>query len=78
VTYEWLPRHKLPAVENFFSGRAWLGTLGVLILFRIFDIAKPWPVQQSQRLPGGLGVTIDDVLAAGYVALITGGFLVLR
>ncbi|MBI3417718.1 MAG: phosphatidylglycerophosphatase A, partial [Verrucomicrobia bacterium] len=39
------------------------------LAFRFFDIAKPWPVRQSQSLPGGWGVTIDDVLAAGYVNL---------
>jgi len=78
VTYEWLPQHKLPALEAFLGGRAWLGTIGVFILFRVFDIVKPWPVRQSQRLPGGLGVTVDDILAAAYVALITWGFLLLR
>ena len=36
-------------------------------MFRFFDIAKPWPVRQSQVLPGGWGITIDDVLAAVYV-----------
>ena len=44
-------------------------TLGVFALFRFFDVLKPWPVQQSQSLPGGWGVTIDDVLAAIYVNL---------
>ena len=34
---------------------------------RFFDIAKPWPVRQSQSLPGGWGITIDDVLAGVYV-----------
>lgn len=33
------------------------------LLFRALDIAKPFPIRQSQRLPGGLGVVIDDVLA---------------
>jgi len=28
---------------------------------------KPWPVGASQRLPGGWGVTVDDLLAALYV-----------
>ena len=46
-------------------------SLGLLVLFRVFDIWKPWPVRQSQRLPGGWGVTVDDVLAAAYVALIS-------
>lgn len=39
-------------------------------LFRLFDIWKPWPVHQSQSLPGGWGVTLDDVLAGLYVAAI--------
>jgi phosphatidylglycerophosphatase A len=39
-------------------------------LFRLFDIWKPWPIRQSQRLPGGWGVVMDDVLAAVYVNLV--------
>jgi phosphatidylglycerophosphatase A len=37
------------------------------VLFRIFDIWKPFPVKNLQRLPGGWGVVIDD-LAAGIYA----------
>jgi phosphatidylglycerophosphatase A len=33
------------------------------LLFRFFDIAKPFPIGVSQKLPGGLGVVTDDVLA---------------
>ena len=33
------------------------------LLFRIFDILKPFPIRQSQRLPGGWGVVGDDILA---------------
>ena len=43
--------------------------IGLTIAFRFFDIAKPWPVRQSQCLPGGWGITIDDLLAAVYVNL---------
>lgn len=57
----------LPAPEYFFSPKHWPFTLGVFIAFRFFDIVKPWPVRQSQSLPGGWGVTVDDVLAAMYV-----------
>jgi phosphatidylglycerophosphatase A len=39
----------------------------VVLLFRVFDIAKPWPVNWFERLPGGLGIMADD-LAAGVVA----------
>jgi phosphatidylglycerophosphatase A len=56
-----------PALPDFFGPRTWLPTLGVFAAFRIFDIAKPWPVRSSQALPGGWGVTIDDLLAALYV-----------
>lgn len=57
----------LPAAAYFFSAQTWPLTLGVVLVFRFFDIAKPWPVRQSQVLPGGWGITIDDVLAAVYV-----------
>jgi phosphatidylglycerophosphatase A len=60
----------LPSLEVFFSGRGWLQVLGAFALFRFFDVLKPWPVRQSQSLPGGWGVTIDDVLAAVYVNLV--------
>ena len=65
----------MPSAETFFTGKALLGTAGIFLLFRVFDITKPWPVRQSQRLPAGLGVTIDDCLAAGYVALVSLFFL---
>jgi len=39
----------------------------VFLAFRVFDIAKPWPVRQVQALPGGWGVVADDVLAAAWV-----------
>ena len=60
----------LPLPSYFVSKRNWLFTLGVFAGFRLFDIWKPWPVRQSQNLPGGWGVTVDDVLAALYVALL--------
>jgi len=41
------------------------------VLFRVFDIAKPWPVSWAdRRLGGGLGVMVDDVLAAVYAGAI--------
>lgn len=39
-------------------------------LFRLFDILKPWPVRWAdQRASGGLGIMLDDLLAAGYAWL---------
>ncbi len=40
------------------------------ILFRIFDIWKPFPIDQSQRLPNGWGVMTDDLLAGIYANII--------
>jgi phosphatidylglycerophosphatase A len=39
------------------------------VWFRIFDITKPWPVRRLERLHGGLGIMIDDVMAAIYAAI---------
>lgn len=40
------------------------------VLFRIFDIWKPFPVNRLQDLPGGWGVVIDDVAAGIYAGVI--------
>ncbi len=45
------------------------GAIG-FVLFRIFDIAKPFPAGRAQRLPGGLGVVTDDVAAGVYGRLV--------
>ena len=40
------------------------------LLFRVFDIWKPWPVRWADRhVHGGLGIMLDDLLAAVYAAL---------
>lgn len=71
VTRAWIGQHKLPALDTFVTARGLLVAAGVFVLFRIFDILKPWPIRQSQRLPGGWGVTVDDLLAAAYVGLLS-------
>lgn len=41
------------------------------LLFRLFDITKPWPASTAERrLPGGLGVMADDIVAAVYAAAV--------
>ena len=71
VASEWFAHGALLSVEFFFTGRALWLTLGLVVLFRVFDIWKPWPIRQIQRLPGGWGVTVDDLLAAVYVAILS-------
>src|SRR6266705_710780 len=40
------------------------------VLFRCLDVWKPSPIRQSQRLPGGWGVMVDDILAAAATNLL--------
>lgn len=61
-----------PPPGFFFQGKTWFLTLGIFALFRLFDVMKPWPIGRSQELRGGLGVVMDDVLAAVYVNAATG------
>jgi phosphatidylglycerophosphatase A len=44
----------------------WKHGLIALVLFRIFDILKPFPVRQLERLPEGWGIVFDDVAAGLY------------
>ena len=44
--------------------------LVAFVLFRIFDIAKPWPIKWLARLPAGWGIMADDLGAAGYAAAV--------
>lgn len=39
------------------------GLLLAFVLFRAFDILKPWPVSAAERLPGACGIMLDDVVA---------------
>ena len=47
----------------------WLGV--AFILFRIFDIVKVYPANRFERLPGGWGIMMDDVVAGLYAGVIT-------
>ena len=48
----------------------WKSFLAGLILFRVFDILKPPPVRQLERLPEGTGIVLDDVAAGLYALLV--------
>jgi phosphatidylglycerophosphatase A len=66
---QWLALAALPA-----------GVVPVLLslaFFRLFDIAKPGPVNSAQRLPGGFGIMADDLLAGFFANLSVRGVLAL-
>ena len=52
-------------------------TLGVLVcaflLFRLFDIWKPFPAREAQALRGGIGVVVDDLIAGVYALVLLMG-----
>ena len=50
-----------------YSPAAWIAAFA---LFRTFDIWKPWPVRQLEKLPSGTGIVMDDVMAGIYAALV--------
>jgi phosphatidylglycerophosphatase A len=45
---------------------SWKLLLGGFLLFRVFDITKPFPAGRAERLPGGWGIMVDDVIAGAY------------
>ena len=47
----------------------WIGMVAGFLLFRAFDIVKPYPTRRFERLPGGLGMMADDAMAALYANL---------
>lgn len=47
----------------------WKAVLAGFILFRAFDITKPWPIRKLEKLPEGTGIVVDD-LGAGIYALV--------
>jgi phosphatidylglycerophosphatase A len=55
-------------IALLFSPADWRHGLIALILFRLFDITKPFPVRRLESLPEGWGIVFDDV-AAGLYAL---------
>jgi phosphatidylglycerophosphatase A len=56
------------------SRPGWRSALLALVLFRVFDVVKPYPVGLLERLPKGWGIVFDDV-AAGLYALGVGWLL---
>ena len=49
---------------------SWKLWLFGFILFRGFDIVKPFPIRRLERLPGGWGIVLDDALAGVYGAVV--------
>lgn len=63
-------------VGSLFVPGTWTAAVLVFVLFRVFDIWKPFPIDRiDQRWPGGLGVVCDDVVAGAYAGLLARAIL---
>jgi phosphatidylglycerophosphatase A len=47
----------------------WVTSLLGFLLFRFFDILKPWPIRKLEKLPKGWGVLLDDLLAGVFAGI---------
>lgn len=61
-----------------FVPRALFGYALAFLLFRLFDIVKPWPIGAAERLPGGVGIVADDVLAGALAGIMIAALVQLR
>jgi phosphatidylglycerophosphatase A len=57
-------------ITLLFAPVTWKTLLAAFILFRGFDIVKPPPVRQLERLPEGSGIVVDDIAAGLYALLV--------
>ncbi len=58
------------ALTLFLLGEAWLPLILSFLLFRLFDIIKPYPIKKIETLPKGWGIMLDDVAAAVYAGVV--------
>ncbi len=56
-------------ITLFLNPVGWMGALAGFLLFRLFDVIKPYPANRLEQLHGGVGVMADDAMAAVYANL---------
>ena len=49
---------------------SWTTAIGAFVTFRFFDIVKPFPARALEQIGGGLGIMLDDIVAAAYTCVI--------
>jgi phosphatidylglycerophosphatase A len=62
----------MPLVLIGLGARRW-HVVVAFVMFRLFDIWKPAPVREAQDFSGGIGIVLDDLLAAAYACAATHG-----
>jgi undecaprenyl-diphosphatase len=57
-------------LDTLSSGQICITAVLGFLLFRLFDIAKPWPIHKLEKLPRGWGILADDLLAGVYAGIV--------
>jgi phosphatidylglycerophosphatase A len=57
------------AVQSMTVMQFWIVAIGGFLLFRVFDIFKPWPANRLEGLPKGWGILADDLMAGLYAGV---------
>jgi len=57
-------------IANFLNQSKPSSLILAFMLFRFFDIVKPFPAKRSEKLPGGFGIVLDDMVAGVYALLV--------
>ncbi len=57
---------------------SWFPLLFSFLLFRLFDIIKPFPIKKAEAFPEGWGIMLDDLVAALYAGIIIQVYFLLR
>ncbi|MDH4219547.1 MAG: phosphatidylglycerophosphatase A [Candidatus Aminicenantes bacterium] len=62
----------------FLLNPQWTICLASFVLFRFFDIVKPFPIKNAEDFPKGFGIMLDDVVAALYAGILVNLYLILK
>jgi phosphatidylglycerophosphatase A len=57
---------------------SWWPLIMSFVLFRLFDILKPFPIRRIETFSNGWGIMLDDIVAALYTGIIVYAYLILR
>lgn len=66
----------LPIVR--FLDPGWITIISAFLLFRLFDIVKPYPARRLESLESGLGIMADDIVAGAYAAVLVSIVAIIR
>lgn len=58
------------SIKTFDNAHIFITAILGFLLFRVFDIAKPWPIRKLEKFPDGWGILLDDLLAGVFAGIV--------